>query len=411
MDASKMTETLNGLSSGEPDLPSGGRMTDETLLCHVGRRSRDHFGAVNTPVYRASTILFPTLAEFDAKKSAAVRYGRRGTPTSHSLEEAVSALEEAAGTILTPSGVMAITGTLLAFAEPGAHFLIPDNVYGTCRNFCENALKSFGVSVTYYDPACGADLSSLIEPNTRLIWIEAPGSQTFEMPDIAAIVELARARGIVTAIDNTWAAGHFLKPLTLGVDISVQAGTKYLGGHSDVMLGTISCAQSVYQRVRNFTAYLGMCVGPDDVYLVLRGIRTLPLRLKQHYQSGLKVAEWLAMRPEVLKILHPARPGDPGHEQWKRYFTGASGLFGFVIKPVERTRLAAMVDGLKLFGMGSSWGGFESLLIPTNPAAIRTATRWEPGGQTMRIHVGLEDPDELIADLARGFERMAAGRA
>lgn len=407
MDVSKVTETMDGISAEAQGHGYEDRLTDETLLCHVGRRSSEHFGAVNTPVYHASTILFPTLAALDAKKSAPVRYGRRGTPTSQSLEEAVSALEVAEGTVLAPSGAMAITSVLLAFAEPGGHYLIPDNAYGPCRNFCEKVIKGYGVSVTYYDPTIGADIALLVKDTTRLIWLEAPGSQTFEMPDIDAIVDVAKARGIVTVIDNTWAAGYYLKPLTMGVDISIQAGTKYLSGHSDVMLGTIACAPSVFQRVKDFTSSQGICVGPDDAYMVLRGMRTLPIRLKQHHESGLKVAAWLKSRPEVLKIMHPAMPGDSGYAFWSRDFTGASGLFGFVIKAVERTKLAAMLDGLKLFGMGASWGGYESLLIPTNPASLRTATQWNPGGQSMRIHVGLEDPDELIADLALGFERMA----
>ncbi|MVA23855.1 cystathionine beta-lyase [Agrobacterium vitis] len=380
---------------------------DDTLLCHAGRHSDSHHGTVNTPVYHASTILFPTLASLDAKGTAAVRYGRRGTPTSFSLEEAVSALEVAEGTILAPSGAMAISTTLLAFATPGAHYLIPDNVYGPCRNCCEAIVKKLGVAVTYYDPLIGAGIAELITTETTLIWIEAPGSQTFEMSDIGALAAVAKARGLVTVLDNTWAGGYFFKPLSLGIDISLQAGTKYLSGHSDVMLGTISCAPSVYARMKEFSARLGMCVGPDDAYLVLRGMRTLSVRMRQHHASSLKLAEWLQSRPEVIKVMHPGLPGSDGYEVWSRYFSGASGLFGFIIKPVERPRLARMMDGLRLFGMGASWGGYESLLIPTNPASLRTATSWEPQGQTMRIHVGLECVDDLIADLDAGFARMA----
>lgn len=411
MDADSAMEPGPDALGGTLRAPAGegGRqMKDETLLCHAGRHSWSHHGAVNTPVYHASTILFPTLAALDEKKNAAVRYGRRGTPTSFSLEEAVSALEGAEGTVLAPSGAMAITSVLLAFAEPGAHYLIPDNVYGPCRNCCENVLKTYGVSVTYYDPTIGEGIEELIGGRTSLIWLEVPGSQTFEIADIGKIVEIARNRKIVTVADNTWSGGYYLKPLALGADISLQAGTKYLSGHSDVMLGTIACAPSVHERVKTFASSLGICVGPDDAYLVLRGMRTLSVRLRQHYEAGLRVAEWLKARPEVIGIMHPALPGDDGHELWRRYFTGASGLFGFILKPVARPQLARMLDGLRLFGMGASWGGYESLLIPTNPATLRTATQWEPNGQTMRIHVGLEDPDELIADLELGFGRMAS---
>ncbi len=384
------------------------KANDQTILCHVGRETDAHYGAVNTPVYHASTILFPTLAAHDAKQDARVRYGRRGTPTQFSLEDAVSALEGAAGTVLTPSGAMAISTALLAFARAGAHYLIPDNVYGPCRHCCTEILKPLGVDVTYYDPAIGAGIADLMTPATRLIWMEAPGSQTFEMCDIGAIARVARERDVITVIDNTWAAGFYLKPLALGIDISLQAGTKYLSGHSDVMMGTLACASNIFPRIKDFAQRLGVCVGPDDAYLVNRGMRTLAVRMRQHNESAFQIALWLQSRPEVLKVLHPALPDDPGHFIWKEYFTGASGLFGFILKPVERSCLAKMLDDMKYFGMGASWGGYESLLIPTNPAPLRTATAWRPEGQSMRIHVGLEDPADLIADLEAGFERLAA---
>ncbi|MBN9887013.1 cystathionine beta-lyase [Pelagibaca abyssi] len=376
----------------------------DTLLCHAGRHPEQHSGAVNVPVFHASTILFPTLDALSAKGEAKVRYGRRGTPTTHALEEAVTALEGAEGTVLTPSGAMAITISLLAHARPGAHFLIPDNVYGPCRHACTEILQPMGVEVSYYDPTVGID--ALIRDETALVWLEAPGSQTFEMPDLRAIAATARARGAVTVIDNTWSGGVFLRPLELGIDISLQAGTKYLCGHSDVMSGVIACGTGHHTRIRDFAARLGACVGPDDAYLVLRGMRTLSVRLRQHHEAGLAVARWLQSRPEVKRVMHPGLPQDPGHALWQRDFTGASGLFGFVLHPVERPQLARMLDGLKLYGMGSSWGGFESLLIPTDPAKLRSATDWAPGGQSMRIHVGLEDPADLIADLEAGLERL-----
>ncbi len=379
----------------------------QTTLCHAGRHPEDHSGAVNVPVFHASTILFPTLEQLDAKGDAPVRYGRRGTPTSHALEDAVSALEGAEGTVLTPSGVMAITVTLLAHARPGAHFLIPDNAYGPCRHTCHEILKPMGVDYTFYDPRIGAGIAGLLREETALIWIEAPGSQTFEMPDIRAIVEAARARGIPTALDNTWSGGFFLRPLSLGVTYSVQAGTKYLSGHSDVMSGMIACGAGAHERMKAFAARLGVCVGPDDAYLVLRGMRTLAVRMRQHHEAALQVAAWLETRPEVLRVMHPGLPSDPGHALWSRDFSGASGLFGFVLAPVPRPRLARMMDGLRFYGMGSSWGGFESLLIPTDPAKLRSTTSWNPGGQSMRIHVGLEDPADLIEDLAAGLARLA----
>lgn len=382
-----------------------------TRLCHTGRQGDGHHGAVNTPVYHASTFLFPTLDAFEARKSAPVRYGRRGTPTSQSLEEVVSTLEGAAGTVLAPSGVSAISVALLAHATPGAHFLVPDNCYGPCRNFCNDVLAGMGIATTFYDPAVGADIAGLITPATKLVWLEAPGSQTFEMSDVRAIAAVARAAGVATAFDNTWAGGWFCQPLALGCDISVQAGTKYLGGHSDLMIGTLACTAPALPRIRAMAASLGLCVGPDDIALTLRGMRTLPLRLAQHQAGGLQVARWLRDRPEVLRVMHPGLPEDPGHELWKSQFSGASGLFGFVIATVPRPALAAMLDGMRLFGMGASWGGYESLLTPTRPETFRTTTRWQPGGQSMRIHVGLEDPLDLIADLEAGFARMATAAA
>jgi cystathionine beta-lyase len=393
-----------------PLAPAAGTRNDrlglDTVVCHAGRDPAAHFGVVNPPVFHASTVLFPTLAALDAKAEAKVRYGRRGTPTTFALEDAVSALEEAAGTVLTPSGANAITTTLLAHLSPGDHVLIADNVYGPCRHCGNEILSRFGVEVEFYDPLIGAGIERRLKPNTRLVWMEAPGSLTFEMTDIVAIVAAAKPRGIVTVVDNTWAGGVFFKPLTLGVDISVQAGTKYISGHSDIMLGTIACSEASYERVKTFAQRLGICVGPDDAYLGQRGLRTIAVRMRQHNANALQLANWLAKRPEVTRVMYPALSSDPGHALWKTHFTGASGLFGFVIRETDRRKLAAMVDGLRLFGMGSSWGGYESLLLPTNPRGLRSVTTWDEPGQCMRVHVGLEDVSDLIDDLEQGFERL-----
>ncbi|AZB57848.1 cystathionine beta-lyase (plasmid) [Cereibacter sphaeroides] len=378
----------------------------DTILTHAGRDPARHLGAVNTPVYRASTILFPTLAALEAKEGTKLRYGRRGTPTTHALEDAVCALEKADRALLAPSGVSAISTILMSFAEPGAHILMTDSAYGPARKFCEFTLRRFGVETTYYDPTVGAGIEALIRPETKLIWMESPGSQTFEVQDVSAIAEVARRHGIVTAIDNTWSGGYFCQPLTQGVDISIQAGTKYISGHSDLLLGTIACRAEHYDRLRETYLRFGVCVGADDAFLALRGLRTMAVRMAHHHESGLEVANWLLQQEEVCRVMHPGLPGDPGHALWQQQFTGASGLFGFVMRPVDRPALGRMFDGLSLFGMGSSWGGFESLLVPSNPSVYRTATTWAPGGQTVRIHVGLEDPADLIAELRAAFDRL-----
>lgn len=378
----------------------------DTILTHAGRDPSRHLGAVNTPVYRASTILFPTLAALEAKEGTKLRYGRRGTPTTHALEDAVCALEKADRALLAPSGVSAISTILMSFAEPGAHILMTDSAYGPARKFCEFTLRKFGVETTYYDPTVGAGIEALIRPETKLIWMESPGSQTFEVQDVPAIAEVARRHGIVTAIDNTWSGGYFCQPLTQGVDISIQAGTKYISGHSDLLLGTIACRAEQYDRLRETYLRFGVCVGADDAFLALRGLRTMAVRMAHHHQSGLEVANWLLQQEEVCRVMHPGLPGDPGHALWRQQFTGASGLFGFVLRPADRPALGRMFDGLSLFGMGSSWGGFESLLVPSNPSVYRSATTWAPGGQTVRIHVGLEDPADLIAELRAAFDRL-----
>lgn len=381
-------------------------MKDNTVVTHAGNRPFENHGIVNPPVYHASTVLSATLEERINRSDAKVRYGRAGTPTSFALEDAMSALEQAHGTVLAPSGLAAITMALSAFVESGDHILVTDSTYTPTRNFSNGVLKRLGVETEYFDPLIGAGISELIRDNTRVIWTECPGSQTFDVQDLPAITEAAHARGVIVMTDNTWSGGYYRKPLTEGVDISVQAATKYIVGHSDVMMGTIACNEATYETVKKSSSAYGMCCGPDDIYLALRGLRTIGVRMDRHFESGVKLAEWLQSRPEVSQVMHPALPQDPGHAIWKRDFTGASGLFGFVLKEDDRTKLSAMMDHMELHGMGSSWGGYESLLIPSWPEQSRTATTWEVAGQCMRIHVGLEDPDDLIADLAAGFERM-----
>ncbi|HBS22814.1 MULTISPECIES: cystathionine beta-lyase [Thalassospira] len=382
-----------------------------TQLVHAGRRSSEYHGVVNPPVLHASTILFESLADLEKAGSSApgkVTYGRHGTPTRFLLEEAVAELEGGFGTLCVSSGVAAITNAILAFVKPGDHILVTDSTYYPTRNLCNTFLKRFGVETEYYDPAIGGDIAGLIRDNTALVWCESPGSLTFEMQDIPAISAAARARGVKVLLDNTWASPMLCRPFDMGVDVSVQAGTKYIVGHSDVMLGTITTAtEEDLLTIKKQIIISGDAVGPDDCYLAQRGLRTLGVRLRQHHESGLKVAQWLQTRSEVKRVLHPALPDDPGHAIWKRDFTGASGLFSFILKPVTKPQLANMVDHMDLFGMGFSWGGFESLILPSDPKNIRTATKWDEDGQLIRLHVGLEDTDDLIADLEAGLARLA----
>ena len=389
-------------------------MHDDTTAVHAGRHPERFEGAVNPPVFHASTIISPTLEDWDRKKAARARdvpgtyYGRLGTPTTHALEEALTVLEGGYRTMLVPSGLAACTTALLAFVEQGAHALVPDSVYAPTRNFALRFLKRFGVETTFYDPLAGAGIAALVRDATRVIFLESPGSLTFEIQDVPAICAVARARGIVTMIDNTWATPLYCKPLALGVDVSIQAATKYVVGHSDAMLGAITVNESAWSRLRSTHNELGHSAAPDDVYLAQRGLRTMAVRLARHWETGLRLAEWAARQPEVERVLHPALPGDPGHALWKRDFTGASGLFGIVLKPVGAKAFAALVDGLELFGLGASWGGFESLIMPIHPEEVRSATKWSSAGPCFRIHAGLEHPDDLTADLAAGFARLRA---
>lgn len=389
----------------------------DTLLGHAGRDLPPRGGhAVNPPVVRASTIVFDSLADWaDAlprrMEPDFMQYGRFGTPTHFALNEAVARLEGAHAALALPSGLAAIVATYLAFLGPGDHVLVADTVYAPNRNTCTGLLARIGVETTFYDPGVGAGIAELIRPETKLVFLEAPGSLTFEMQDVPAIADAARARGVPTAIDNTWATPLYFRPFDHGVDVSIMAGTKYVVGHSDAMLGTIATTATHYERIKKATHELGYAVGPDDAWLALRGLRTLSVRLARHHDTGLTLAAWLAGRPEVARVFHPGLPGDPGHALWRRDFKGASGLFGLELKPVPEAAVAALVDGLQLFGIGASWGGFESLVLPTRPEKLRTAVAWNGRGPTLRFHAGLEDPDDLIADLAAGFERLRAAAA
>ena len=378
----------------------------DTKLVTTGRDPHANYGFVNPPVYHGSTVLFPSTEKLISRDQEYL-YGRRGTPTSDALETAITDLHGAAGTKLASSGLGAITMTLLTFAKAGDHILITDSVYRPTRMFCDNVLAKFGVETTYYDPLAGANIEELMRPNTKLVFTEAPGSQTMEMQDIPAIAEVAHRRGALVALDNTWATPLYFDAFGHGVDIAVQAGTKYIVGHSDVMLGSVTVGDALWEQLWEGYDLLGQCVGPDDIYLAQRGLRTMSVRLERHMKSGLEMAEWFAARPEVDQVLHPALPGAPGHDIWKRDFTGASGLFSVVLKPASKEGLHAMLDGLELFGMGYSWGGYESLIVPFKPDAYRSATTWDHEGPSLRLHIGLEDVDDLKADLDAGFKRLA----
>jgi cysteine-S-conjugate beta-lyase len=377
----------------------------ETTLSSTGRESAAHFGAVNTPVYRASTILYPDMATLDAH-GMPFSYGRRGNPTVRSLEAAITALEGGARTALAPSGLSAATTAILAVCGAGDHLLMVDTCYGPTRSFCDKTLKRFGVETTYYDPLIGDGIAALFKPNTRAVFCESPGSLTFEVQDVPAIAAVARAHGASVLLDNTWATPLFYPALARGADLSIQAVTKYIGGHADVMMGYVVANESHAARLADFHAESGLYVSGDDCFLALRGLRTLAVRLKRHQETATTLARWLAARPEVSRVLYPALESDPGHALWRRDFTGASGLFGVALKPVTHQALCAMIDGLTHFGIGFSWGGYESLLVPAE--FKRTATRFKAEGPLIRIHAGLEDVGDLIADLTQGFERLNA---
>jgi cysteine-S-conjugate beta-lyase len=389
------------------DGPAPARRT-ETRVVNAGRDPAAYHGFVNPPVYHASTVIYPTADDYVARRSHYV-YGRYGTPTTEALEQALQELEgpQCVDVALLPSGLAAISTALLSVLHAGDHLLVTDSAYLPTRNFCDKILSRLGIATTYYDPLIGGAIAGLIQSNTRAIYLESPGSLSFEMQDIAAIAEAAHARGAVVLMDNTWGTPLYCRALEKGVDLAIHAGTKYIGGHADVMLGTIAANSTAAANLKATVRLSGLCVGPDDIYLGLRGLRTLAVRLERHYQSGLTVARWLEQRPEVLRLIHPALESHPGHALWKRDFTGACGLFSVVLKPVPQKAVHTFLDALELFGMGPSWGGFESLAIPFDCGSFRTATQWAPGGPTVRFHIGLEAVEDLVADLERGFAALA----
>ena len=387
-------------------------LKDETRLVAAGRGRPEPEGTVNLPVYRASTILSPDIESYlrrfdDGRAYDAITYGANGTHNARALAEAVAALEGGCRTVVTASGLSAITMALCAFASAGDHVLVTDSVYGPTRRFCDEVLARYGVETTFYDPAIGADIARLFRDNTRLVFLEAPGSLTFEMQDVPAIAGAARARGILSAMDNTWATPLFFKPLAHGIDISIQAGTKYVAGHSDLVIGLVTVAdEALHRRLADTVMAFGEVSGPDDCYLALRGLRTLSVRIRRQARSALAVAAWLSEQAGVRRVLYPPLPGDPGHALWPRDFEGAASLFSVVLDTTDRKAVARMVDEFSLFRIGSSWGGYESLVWLYEMPLPRNVVPWKEIPFLMRLHIGLEDPDDLIADLDAGLQRL-----
>jgi cysteine-S-conjugate beta-lyase len=393
--------------------PDGGKpeLQPDTRLITGGRDPFSYHGFVNPPVHHASTVLYRSADDMLSTRGR-YHYGRRGTPTSEALQQAMAEIEgpACAGVALAPSGLAAISSALLSAASAGDHILVSDSVYEPTRILCNTVLKRLGIETSYYDPLIGAGIDTLFKPNTRLVFLESPGSLSFEMQDVPAIAAATHAKGALVAMDNTWATPLYFRALDFGVDLSIQAGTKYIAGHADVMIGMVAASAAAWPRLHQTVGTLGLCVGPDDIYLALRGLRTLSVRLARHQESGLKIARWMQARPEMARVIYPPLEGDPGHALWRRDFSGACGLFSVVLKPASDKAVRAFLDALTLFGLGYSWGGFESLVIPFDCTKFRAVTQWTPGGPTLRFHVGLEDPGDLIADLERGFTALAAAR-
>lgn len=380
-----------------------------TRLGHLGRSPQRWLGAVNTPVVRTSTIQFESVHDVELAEAGqfpGLAYGLHGVPTVTDFQSALAELEGGHAALAVPSGLTATTLPLLACLAPGDHILVTDAVYGPTRRFCNLHLARLGIDVTYYDPLIGSGIAALCRPTTKLVFCESPGSLTFEVQDIPAIARVAHERGALVVIDNSWATPLYFRSFDHGVDVSVHAATKYIGGHSDVLLGAIVANEAAYPRLFRLWTDLGVTASPDDCFLGLRGLRTLAVRLERQQASAMTIATWLRERPEVAEVLYPALPGARGHELWKRDFTGASALFGVILRPAAAERVAAMLDALELFGMGFSWGGYESLVIPVHPERARSATTWQAAGPALRIAIGLEDPADLIADLEEGFARL-----
>lgn len=379
----------------------------ETVVTHAGRHPEAHLGFVNTPIYRGSTVLFPTLDELESTEPR-FDYGRTGNPSSQAVEDNVSALEGAAGTVLAPSGLSAVTLALLAVVNSGDHVIITDGAYQPTRRFADGVLKRMGVEVKFIDPRSGAAIAAHIKPNTKAIFVESPSSLTFEIQDLPAIVAAANGKDIFVITDNSWATPLFHKPLSLGADIVIHAGTKMFVGHSDAMFGTASANERAWPLLKRAHLTLGLCASPDDCFLAARGLRTLAIRMKEHNLRSTAIAGWLETQPGVRRVIHPALPSHPDHALFQRDFTGAGSVFSAILEPKPRAALAAMVDGFEVFGMGWSWGGYESLCLPIHPEKIRTAVSWLVEGNMLRLHIGLEDVDDLKADLAAALARYAA---
>ncbi|XKM13027.1 cystathionine beta-lyase [Orbaceae bacterium ac157xtp] len=375
------------------------------MMC-IGRNPKEQCGFVNSPIYRGSTVVYESYADIK-NRNARFHYGTEGTPTIANLENAWTELTGGAGTVISPSGLGSIALALLTTTKAGDHILMPDSVYRPTRNFCYGMLKRFGVETEFYDPMIGANIESLVKPNTSTIFLESPGSQSFEVQDVPAIVGVAKKHGIKTIIDNTWATPLFFDAHKHGVDLSLEAGTKYLGGHSDLLMGLISANAETWPALRATYDQIAMLPGAEDCFLALRGLRTMHIRLKEAEKRAIEIATWLKNRPEVSKILHPAFPECPGHEIWKRDFTGSSGLFSIILDAkYNKDNLANMLDHLSIFAMGFSWGGFESLITPFDCAEYRTVTTWNPRGLALRLQIGLEDIEDLKHELEMGFERL-----
>lgn len=384
-----------------------------TQCVYLGREESGHSGFVNPPVYRGSTFLYSTLAAFnDAKKDRfnpqGVSYGRYGTPTSNALEQAIAKLEGGYGAMTVSSGLAAISTAMMALLSVGDHMLIVDSVFGPTRRFCDHTLTRLGIEVSYYSPSLGAEIELLIKKNTKVIFMESPGSLTFEVQDVPGIVNVAKRHNIVTILDNTWATPLFFKAMDHGVNVAIHAATKHIGGHSDIILGLIVTDKSNWESVRNHYINIGQSPASEEVSLALRGLRTLPMRLQVQGQSALQIAYWLADQPYVKNVLHPALPSCPGHRFWKRDFKGSANVFGIELIYPQTLNICAFVDGLNLFGIGASWGGYESLILPSEQHTSRSSDNWQDRGILLRLSIGLESPEDLIADLKQGFNRLTA---
>ncbi|MFD1709124.1 cystathionine beta-lyase [Ottowia sp. GY511] len=384
------------------------KRSHDTLLIHAGRDPGAHSGMVNTPIFRGSTILSNSLEEWESRKqpdNPMASYGRFGTPTTRAFESALARLEGGYQSIVFPSGLSACTHSLLAMVRSGDHVLLSDSVYGPTRAFADRVLTRLGVAVEYFDPCIGAGIARQLRPNTRVVYVESPGSVSFEVQDVPAIAYAAHTVDALVLMDNTWATPLHFRAFEHGVDVSIQAATKYIVGHSDALLGAATANERAWPLLKNAAHDFGQTAGADDIYLALRGLRSLSVRLRQHAESGLRLAEFLQSHPAVAQVLHPALPSDPGHALWTRDFTGASGLFAIVLKPVGRDALCQLFDALELFGIGLSWGGFESLALPMD-APLRTIRPWAFEGPLIRIHAGLEDCDDLMRDMGQALDFM-----